>query len=336
MPFGKEDTLEKEDFLDTYNNIIKKAVKESGCLLQCIRADDINRPGKIFDDVVHHTINSKLVIADLTDNNPNVMYELGIRHRSNNGTILMACKGTKLPFDTNQERTIFYDKTTENGKSEAYRKLINFIKGILNEIDLIDSPVLRLIKSKNITYNEEAKRIQNISKRNKLLVNSENREEVFSKGIILIKPGEFEPLVQALSFHYGCKGQPLYDMDNYLIFVNDNSNSDNIHATFLYKLYGSIYSFNEQIIYSNFASVVYNISRSLNSFTIFNFIIPINEICVDKPKMINTMNKLFGKNYYDNNNGIINETTGTTASLKIDIWDFQRIDEVQKELNLTV
>src|SRR5690606_41907145 len=52
--------------------------------------------------------NSDVLIADLTETNPNVMYEVGIRQAIMEPYILMAAKGQTLPFDLSDFRTIFY------------------------------------------------------------------------------------------------------------------------------------------------------------------------------------------------------------------------------------
>jgi hypothetical protein len=44
------------------------------------RADDLGRPGLIATQIMEHLLRSDLVIADLSDHNPNVLYELAVRH----------------------------------------------------------------------------------------------------------------------------------------------------------------------------------------------------------------------------------------------------------------
>jgi len=49
-----------------------------------IRADKISEPGIITTQIIGHIVDAELVIADLTDKNPNVFYELAIRHAIRN------------------------------------------------------------------------------------------------------------------------------------------------------------------------------------------------------------------------------------------------------------
>jgi hypothetical protein len=73
------------------------------------RADEDADPGMIGDRVISDIIHAELVVADLTDLNPNAFYELGIRHSTEKPTIHIARSGTPLPFDNVAHRTIFVE-----------------------------------------------------------------------------------------------------------------------------------------------------------------------------------------------------------------------------------
>lgn len=64
--------------------------------------------GSINDRVIERIYNSDLVIANLTGLNPNVMFEIAIRYSFGKPAIVIAEKGTKLPFDIVDENTISY------------------------------------------------------------------------------------------------------------------------------------------------------------------------------------------------------------------------------------
>jgi tetratricopeptide (TPR) repeat protein len=106
MPIRKPGTQEYTDFRSLYDIVIKPPLKEAG--YDVVRADDVEKGGAITADVIHRLATADLVVADLTDLNANVMYELGIRHALRRlGTVMIVdTTRTKIPFDLQQYRAI--------------------------------------------------------------------------------------------------------------------------------------------------------------------------------------------------------------------------------------
>ena len=75
----------------------------------------ISEPGIITEQIEKMIFDSRLVIANLTTLNPNVMYELGLRCAIGKPVIIIAENGTKLPSDLLLNRTEFYDNTVAGG-----------------------------------------------------------------------------------------------------------------------------------------------------------------------------------------------------------------------------
>ena len=69
-------------------------------------ADEIAEPGMISKQIIEYILRSRLVIADLSYNNPNVFYELCLRHVTGLPTVHVIRKGDKIPFDIGNFRTI--------------------------------------------------------------------------------------------------------------------------------------------------------------------------------------------------------------------------------------
>lgn len=77
-----------------------------------LRADRIAAPGLINRQVIKHLLQDPLVIADLSGANPNVYYELAIRHTVGKPVIQVIQKGETLPFDIRDMRTLEIDTNT--------------------------------------------------------------------------------------------------------------------------------------------------------------------------------------------------------------------------------
>jgi hypothetical protein len=79
------------------------------CGFDTLRADQISEPGLITPQVIRHVINDPLAIADLSGPNPNVFYELAIRHAIGKPLVQIIQKDEKIPFDVMGMRTIPVD-----------------------------------------------------------------------------------------------------------------------------------------------------------------------------------------------------------------------------------
>lgn len=113
MPIGTqtigEVTITEEKLREKYDYIIKNAIKKALPSLDVIRADEELNPSSISNDIFTKLMHSRFVIADITYPNPNVFYELGIRHAIRPGTILIREKiDFSIPFDISHLRHIEY------------------------------------------------------------------------------------------------------------------------------------------------------------------------------------------------------------------------------------
>ena len=97
MPCSDTSSCDRKEWLAIFEEFIKPAVEESGFNYQCIRANPVH--GRINESVIDELNRSELVIADLTDKNPHVFYELGIRHGLRDKTILISQKVNDIPAD---------------------------------------------------------------------------------------------------------------------------------------------------------------------------------------------------------------------------------------------
>lgn len=140
-PIGDQDAEEGspskrsyEDAIETFESIIEPAC--AALDVEPFRADHINRSGDIHEQIYRNLRDSHIVIADLTGANPNVMYELGLRHTTGKLTFQIGEK-ERLPFDVSTIRTILF-KRTAAGFVSAKRLLIAAIaEGLEQGADLV-------------------------------------------------------------------------------------------------------------------------------------------------------------------------------------------------------
>ena len=112
MPFRKE-------LKTVYTEAIKTACDKAG--FKAVRADELIGPFNIHRDIIEYIFSSDAIIADLTDWNPNVFYELGVAHAIANKTIMIVQEGQKLPFDIHNYRCIAYDLSEPGLRALAYQ-----------------------------------------------------------------------------------------------------------------------------------------------------------------------------------------------------------------------
>lgn len=105
---GSPERTAYEDALDVFENVILPACQLSG--LEPVRADQIAATGEINEQIFRHLLEDDIVIADVSGGNPNVMYELGLRHTRPKVTIPIGEYG-QLPFDFNTVRTIQFSRS---------------------------------------------------------------------------------------------------------------------------------------------------------------------------------------------------------------------------------
>jgi len=141
MPFSSTESCTESQWLDIFENTIRPAVEESGFEYICFRASLVI--GNIIKDILDNLYTADVVIADLTDKNANVFYELGVRHAFKDATILISQDMKHVPFDIKDYATLIYDWKTKQGREEfkqKIKKIFSVIEGGANE-DKVASPI---------------------------------------------------------------------------------------------------------------------------------------------------------------------------------------------------
>jgi hypothetical protein len=163
-----------------------KPLIEKNEKLEAFRSEPLR--GNIASQIITDLVNADVVVADLTDFNPNVLWELGVRQSFKHCTITIAEANTQIPFHFSHKGILFYNG--EHLDNETFEERFTAsLKNCLEQPNEPDSPVLETLGGRGtlysiihaeenarriealrheITYNkDELERIQNLCKENK-------------------------------------------------------------------------------------------------------------------------------------------------------------------------
>lgn len=122
MPISDTEGYNSGHFSRVYEDLIKPAVESAG--YKSTRADEVVSSNLIQLDIVERLISAPLAICDISSRNPNVFYELGLRHAFNKPVVLMKDDVTSNAFDISSFRYIEYTKDM------GYRN----VKNVINQL----------------------------------------------------------------------------------------------------------------------------------------------------------------------------------------------------------
>jgi tetratricopeptide (TPR) repeat protein len=151
MPFGKKrdpQTATDIDFDAIFEAGVKPAVKRFD--VDCLRADEERAGGVIHLAMFERLLLAEIAIVDVTNQNANVFYELGVRHAARpRSTIIIRANGTALPFDINMLRALSYrlegGVLTPDAALELQNAIAFKLEHALSELEVHDSPLFQLI-----------------------------------------------------------------------------------------------------------------------------------------------------------------------------------------------
>jgi hypothetical protein len=137
-PIGDEGTPTRKRSDDVLDLIIEPAAKECG--MEAIRSDKISEPGVISAQVIQAVAESAMVVADLTDANANVHYELAVRHLLRKPYAHIIEIGQRAPFDVDPVRRIEIESTNPRSVDNARQQLAETIRSAIHSGE-VDSPI---------------------------------------------------------------------------------------------------------------------------------------------------------------------------------------------------
>lgn len=152
MPFGRKPDRSGKviDFDAVYRDLIKPALTVAG--FEPSRADEESMSGDILTDMFQELLLADLVVADMSIDNANVFYELGVRHAFRKRGVVHIQSGREyMPFDVFNVRTIAYqiDEHGKPDKDSLEKDQENLIRSTRNtwasDADAVHSPIFNLL-----------------------------------------------------------------------------------------------------------------------------------------------------------------------------------------------
>lgn len=138
-PIGEVDSETRKRSDKVLKHIITPSVEQLG--YEVIRADKISEPGIITSQIIQYIVDAPLVVADLTERNPNVFYELALRHATRKPLIQMIKKGEAIPFDVAATRIIQFDIQDLDSVEQAKSEINTQVKSVESGKIEADNPI---------------------------------------------------------------------------------------------------------------------------------------------------------------------------------------------------
>ena len=143
-PIGNEGSEIRKQADILFDHVIEPACDKFN--FNPIRADKIATTGLITNKVIKNLRDAEIVVADLTGHNPNVFYELGVRHALNKHVILIKNQKDKRPFDIQSINIIDYLSLDDPKEMQKLKNnVIKHIESILNEPEEVDLPFITIL-----------------------------------------------------------------------------------------------------------------------------------------------------------------------------------------------
>jgi hypothetical protein len=150
MPFSKTSDEHTEEYWTNHFGTFLKPLIETNRDLEARRSQALH--GDILRGIIADLVVSRIAVADLTDHNPNVFWELGVRQSFKHGTVTIAEVNTKLPFDVSGKGTLFYYPKDHLKMGEFRKSFGEAIQDCLKNPDNPDSHVLETLSGRGTLF----------------------------------------------------------------------------------------------------------------------------------------------------------------------------------------
>ena len=188
MPFGEQGSKEEEMFLSVFK-YLENTLKQYDASIYCKRSDLVHDTRDKMTTIVEQMYKADFVIADLTNNNPNVFYELGIVHTLGKRSIRIS-QSQIQKFDIRQYDIVPYKYANIEDKKndELEKEIIGRVKDIINNPKTSDNPVSDYFQhiDMNISNNNYFESIEDARNNYKRIIPDYNKQDIYME--IMIYP----------------------------------------------------------------------------------------------------------------------------------------------------
>ena len=138
-PIGKDGSPTRIRSNKFQKYVVEKVLNPRGYKVE--RADQLGEPGLITNQIVKRIVECDLLVADLTDQNANVFYELAIRHGIKKPFIHFIAHDQNIPFDNLNVRAISVDLTDLDSVEDACQQFLVQVESIESPTHTPESPI---------------------------------------------------------------------------------------------------------------------------------------------------------------------------------------------------
>ncbi len=190
MPFSKTTEEHTEDYwTEHFENFLKPLIEENPNL-EAHRSEALR--GDILKQIITDLVVSPIVVADLTDNNTNVYWEMGVRQSFKHGTITIAVAETSLPFDIGGKGTLFYFPKNHLKMKGFIKQFKEAIQDCCPHPDRPDSHVLETISGRGTLF-EIFRKDEAIRRLDAVLLECDNNLELMERIVKRIRANKRFP-----------------------------------------------------------------------------------------------------------------------------------------------
>ena len=152
-PIGDRETPVRKRSDQVLKHLVRFVAEPLGYSVE--RADELSDEGLITNHIIDRLVESQLVVADLTGRNPNVFYELAVRHAAHRPVVHLIQFGDDIPFDVANMRAVHYSLDDPDSVVEAQTQLRRKIQAVDTSDEAGPNPISAALQLRSLQTSSE-------------------------------------------------------------------------------------------------------------------------------------------------------------------------------------